>query len=109
MKWLSSISSRLLRRKIFDPVEEGSTKLGKYYMSIVHPSLWSLKRMSLLYHLLNHTIMACRGKTFMLDLSCFLYYFCIPNYILNAAYATILPTTSDAGTGGGGPNILKIS
>ena len=34
MKWLSSISSRLLRRKIFDPVEEGSTKLGKYYMSI---------------------------------------------------------------------------
>ena len=36
MKWLSSISSRLLRRKIFDPVEEGSTKLGKYYMSIAH-------------------------------------------------------------------------
>ena len=34
MKWLSSISSRLLRRKIFDPVEEESTKLGKYYMSI---------------------------------------------------------------------------
>ena len=39
MKWLSSISSRLLRRKIFDPVEEGSTKLGKYYyMSITFKS-----------------------------------------------------------------------
>ena len=65
--------------------------------------------------------MACQGKTFMLDLkvpSCFLHYFCIPNYILNAANAAVLPTTSDAGTGGRGPgagmisgplNILQIS
>ena len=69
MKWLSSISSRLLRRKIFDPVEEGSTKLGKHYMSITLKSKKNNFYLEfLLYHLLNHTIMACQGKTFMLDL-----------------------------------------